>query len=51
MRALLQAKEELECNNLKIITKEMFGNEKVEWFGKKGEIQFVPVWKWLGEND
>ncbi|MFH1320235.1 MAG: ATP-binding protein [Bacteroidota bacterium] len=50
MRALLQAKEELKCNNLKIITKEKFGFDKMEWFGKKGEIQFIPLWKWLEEN-
>ena len=47
IRALLKAGEELRCKNLVIITSDKEEEENVEWFGIKGKIKFVPLWKWL----
>lgn len=46
-RALLNASEELGCDNLLIITDDYEGVEDAQWFNKKGKIAFVPLWKWL----
>lgn len=46
-RALLNASEELGCDNLLIITDDYEGVENAQWFNKKGKIAFVPLWKWL----
>jgi len=32
-----------------IITEDYEGKEKVEWFGTKKDIKFIPLWKWLLE--
>lgn len=45
LNALLEASEELKCNNLFIITGDY---EETEEVGKK-EIKYVPLWKWLLE--
>lgn len=49
IRALLKAGRELKCDNLLLITEDQDeGNEEeVEWFGIKGRIKCVPLWKWL----
>lgn len=47
IRALLKAGKELKCKNLVIITSDKKGEEDVVWFGIKGKIKFVPLWKWL----
>lgn len=47
IRALLKASEELRCNDLLIITEDYEGEENAEWFGMKGKIKFIPLWKWL----
>jgi len=44
--ALVEASEELNCNNLLIITKDYEGVEAV---GKK-KIKYTPLWKWLLES-
>jgi hypothetical protein len=47
IKALLKASKELKCRNLLIITEDKEGVEKV-----KGEpIKYIPLWKWLMEND
>ncbi len=52
IRALLKASRDLHCKNLLIITKEKEGKEKASWFGIEGEVSFIPLWKWLlQEND
>ena len=50
VKALLKASKELKCNNLLIITEDYEGEEKAEWFGIKGKIKFIPLWKWLLSN-
>lgn len=50
VRALLKAGENLKCKNLLVITANKEGIEDVEWFGIKGKIKFIPLWKWLLEN-
>ncbi len=50
IRALLKAGRELKCDNLTLITEdrdEEEGEEEAEWFGIKGRIKYVPLWKWL----
>ncbi|MFH0837546.1 MAG: ATP-binding protein [Candidatus Aenigmatarchaeota archaeon] len=46
-RALLKAGKELKCKNLLVITEGYESEEKLEWFGIKGTIKFIPLWKWL----
>ncbi len=47
VRSLLHAKEDLKCDNLLVITDNYAGEEEEEWFGIKGRIQYVPLWKYL----
>lgn len=47
VRALLHASNEIGCDDLLILTENYENEEKVEWFGLKGNIRFVPLWKWL----
>jgi uncharacterized protein len=46
IRSLLKAGAELQCNHLTIITLETEKTETHSWFGVKGEIEFIPFWKW-----
>lgn len=50
IRALLKASQELPCDHLLIITADYEGEEQVEWFGLRGKVKFIPLWKWLLEN-
>lgn len=47
IRALLRAGKELKCKNLAIITEDYEAEEDAEWYGIKGKIHFIPLWKWL----
>ncbi len=47
VRALLKAGIELGCDSLFIITEDYEEEEIASWFGIKGKIRFVPLWKWL----
>ncbi len=49
IRALLKAAKELKCKDLLVITSDKEGEEHIEWFGIKGKIKFIPLWKWLLE--
>jgi uncharacterized protein len=49
IRALIKAGKELKCNRLLVITEDTEKEEKVEWFGDKATIKFIPLWKWLLE--
>lgn len=44
---LLKASEELECENLAVITGDKSGEEKIK--GKT--VKYKPLWSWLLEND
>jgi predicted AAA+ superfamily ATPase len=46
-RALIKASRELKCKNLLIITEDCEAEEKINWFGIKRKIKFIPLWKWL----
>jgi len=50
IRSLLKASKELKCKNLIMITEEYEGESEEEWFGIKGKIKYIPLWKWLLEN-
>ncbi len=45
IRALLHASRELKCRNMRVITWDYEGKEKVD--GK--DIHYIPLWKWLLE--
>jgi hypothetical protein len=47
VRALLKASQELKCENLVVLTESAEREEHTSWFGIKGNVQFVPLWKWL----
>ncbi len=49
IRALLKASKELKCKNLVMINKDREEVLEKEWFGIKGKIKFVPLWKWCLE--
>jgi predicted AAA+ superfamily ATPase len=50
IRSLLKAGKELRCKNLIIITENQETEEETEWFGIKGKIKYIPLWKWLLES-
>ncbi|MBU4501382.1 MAG: ATP-binding protein [Nanoarchaeota archaeon] len=51
IRALLKAGQELKCKNLVILNNKKEGIFEKEWFGIKGKIKFVLLWKWCLENN
>ncbi|MFH1760215.1 MAG: ATP-binding protein, partial [bacterium] len=50
IRGLLHGSKDLKCDNLLIITENHEGTEKVQWFGIKKEVKYIPLWKWLLEE-
>lgn len=50
IRALLKAGKELKCSNLLILTADYESEEQIEWFDLKGNVKFIPLWKWLLNN-
>lgn len=47
VRALLKAGRELNCNELLIINDDFEGEEDAEWFGVRGRVKYIPLWRWL----
>jgi uncharacterized protein len=47
VRGLLKAGEALDCANRILLTEDVEKTESAEWFGLKGDVQYVPLWKWL----
>jgi len=47
IKALIKAGKEFNCKNLLVITADYEAEEKVSWFGDKGNIKFIPLAKWL----
>ncbi len=47
VRALLKASKSLSCNKLLVLTHDFESEEKIEWFGIKRGVRFLPLWKWL----
>ncbi|HAK94999.1 MAG TPA: AAA family ATPase [Planctomycetes bacterium] len=47
LRALLKASSELKCRTLLVLTDDLEGEETASWFGYRGTIRFVPLWKWF----
>ena len=50
IRALLQAGEDLSCDRLLVLTADADSEEEVEWFGKRGRIRLLPLWRWFNEQ-
>ncbi len=51
VRALLHAYRDLKCEHLTVITSDYDNTETVEWYGIKGNVRFIPLWKWLLKTD
>ena len=49
IKALLKASKDLGCANLLVLTEGYEGEEESEWYGIKGVVRFVALWKWLLE--
>jgi len=49
VRGLLKASDALKCKELFVLTEAAEGEEEASWFGLRGRIRFVPLWKWLAE--
>ena len=49
VRALLKASEALRCKELIVLTETADREEEASWFGLRGRIRFVPLWRWLSE--
>lgn len=47
IRALLKSSKELNCDNLLVITGDYNEEKEEEWFGIKRKVNYVPLWKWL----
>ena len=47
IRALLRAGDDLSCDRLLLLTADTDSEEDVEWYGRKGRIRLLPVWRWL----
>ncbi len=47
VRALLKAGDQLGCRNLLVLTENEEFSEEHTWFGRRGEIRFIPLWRWL----
>ncbi|MCY4483017.1 MAG: ATP-binding protein [Spirochaetaceae bacterium] len=50
IRALLQAGDDLSCDRLLVLTAEADSEEEVAWFGKRGRIRLLPLWRWFNEQ-
>ena len=51
IRALLKASQELKCDNLVLLSDREDKTETVEWFGMRGTVRYIPLWKWLEQSD
>ncbi len=47
IRALLKAADLLRCSELKVITWNYEDEKEVSWFGRRGRVRFIPLWRWL----
>lgn len=50
-RALLQAGRDLACDRLLVLTADTDSEEEVEWYGNRGRIRLLPVWRWLHDPE
>ena len=49
IRALLRAGAALSCERLLVLTADTDSEEEVEWYGRRGRIRLLPVWRWLSD--
>ena len=49
IRDLLRAGAALSCERLLVLTADTDSEEEVEWYGRKGRIRLLPVWRWLSD--
>ena len=51
VRALLKASEELRCDELLVLSENTEKEEDATWYGLRGRVRFLPLWKWLLVQD
>jgi len=51
VRALLKASAELRCTELLVLTESLDETRTQEWFGTRGTVRFMPLWRWLLDAD
>ena len=51
VNGLLTAGRDRACENRIILTLDEEHTEKEEWSGIRGDIQYIPLWKWLQRTD
>ncbi len=47
IRSLLKAGVEFQCKRMIVVTNDYEQTESHSWFGNTGDIEFIPLWKWL----
>ena len=51
LRSLIHGVKDLHCHNLVVLTGDYENTEVIEWYGIKGTVRFIPLWKWLSGSD
>jgi len=51
VNSLLIAGRDLSCTKRIVLTLDEEQTKKEEWFGIRGDIQYMPLWKWLQQPD
>ena len=51
MRSLVKASQELNCDDLLLLNPHEARTESFSWQNAERQIQLVPLWQWLLEND
>ncbi len=46
-KKISEAMKELKVNEGIVITLDYEDEREISWFGKKGKIKFIPLWKWV----
>ena len=46
----MQAGRDLSCDRLLVLTADTDAEEEVEWYGVRGRIRLLPVWRWLADD-
>ena len=49
-RALLKAGDALGCQEMLILTDSEEGERDASWYGLKGRIRMMPIWRWALED-
>ncbi len=50
LRSLLKASDQLNCDNLLLLSREYEAEEEHSWYGITRKVVFLPLWKWLHQG-